>query len=255
LVLPLRRLKLENYEVPEFSLKPYGVQGIRLIYDHLKSREREIQSQDLAELLGYKAPNSGGFYRRIYSLLAYGLLEGRAGKFKVTELGENISIPRDKNHENELIKKAVFNVQLWKELYDLHQKELPSSITYDIKDITKVSSAQAQAVEKEVRERYLEDISQIPERLLDLPPPEQNSYSSVDGNKERKMAQEPTIGQENSGKLLFNLAGQIMAVEFKDEDGIEACLDMLKRFGKKIGYYFEYKKLESVELQQEDESA
>jgi hypothetical protein len=149
-------LRIGSYEIPEIRFTTGAFNDIKKIYDNVKSVDRQIHANDLALLLGYKTPTSGGFYRRINSLISYGLLEGR-GKFRVTKNGEDILYPRDEDHRKQLLRESVLRVSLWNEFYKKFKRELPENLWLEIKDLTGVPSAEAQGVEKEVRRWYLND--------------------------------------------------------------------------------------------------
>ena len=153
-------MRIGSYEVPEIRFNSGAFNDVKKIYDNVKSVDRQIHANDLALLLGYKTPTSGGFYRRINSLISYGLLEGR-GKFRVTKNGEDILYPRDEDHRKQLIRESVLRVSLWNEFYKKFRRELPENLWLEIKDLTGVSSAEAQSVEKEVRRWYLNDTESI----------------------------------------------------------------------------------------------
>jgi hypothetical protein len=97
-------------------------------------------------------------------LTLFGLLEGRA-KYRITELGENISYPINDGQKNELSSKAFLNVPLWNKLYSKHGKHLPDNVWFDIKNITGISAPESQSVEKEVRKWYLDDVVFVAEKL------------------------------------------------------------------------------------------
>lgn len=153
-------MRVGSYEIPEIRFNSGAFNDIRKIYDNVKSVDRQIHANDLALLLGYKTPTSGGFYRRINSLISYGLLEGR-GKFRVTKNGEDILYPRNEDHRKQLVRESVLKVALWNELYKKFRRDLPANLWLEIKDLTGVSSAEAQSVEKEVRRWYLNDTEGI----------------------------------------------------------------------------------------------
>lgn len=149
-------MRIGSYEIPEVRFTSGAFNDIKKIYDNVKSVERQIHANDLALLLGYKTPTSGGFYRRINSLIGYGLLEGR-GKFRVTKNGEDILYPRDEDHRKQLLRESVLRVSLWNEFYKKFKRDLPENLWLEIKDLTGVPSAEAQGVEKEVKRWYLND--------------------------------------------------------------------------------------------------
>lgn len=149
-------MRIGSYEIPEIRFTTGAFNDIKKIYDNVKSVDRQIHANDLALLLGYKTPTSGGFYRRINSLIGYGLLEGR-GKFRVTKNGEDILYPRDEDHRKQLLRESVLRVSLWNEFYKKFKRDLPENLWLEIKDLTGVPSAEAQGVEKEVKRWYLND--------------------------------------------------------------------------------------------------
>ena len=84
----------------------------------------KIELNEIAFILGYKQPRSGAFYRRIGSLIAYGLVEGR-GVFKITELGKDVAHSFDDYYQRkEFYRQAVLNVSLSNKLYKRFQKNL-----------------------------------------------------------------------------------------------------------------------------------
>jgi hypothetical protein len=153
-------LRIGSYEIPEIRFGSGALNDIKKIYDNVKSVDRQIHANDLAILLDYKTPTSGGFYRRINSLIDYGLLEGR-GKFRVTKNGEDILYPRGDSHRKQLIRDSVLRVALWNEFYKKYKRNLPENLWLEIKDVTGVSSAEAQNVEKEIRRWYLSDTESL----------------------------------------------------------------------------------------------
>lgn len=156
-------MQLGTYEIPESRFQPGVVEDIKKIASHV--RGGEIRSDDLAKILGYSSQHSGGFYRRLNSLLVYGLIAGR-GKFRITELGESVAYPHNEEHRKRAYKEAILNVPLWNELFKLHKKDVPESIWLDLKNITGVTSAEAQASEKEIRRWYADDVMLIADEVV-----------------------------------------------------------------------------------------
>ena len=173
-------MKIGNYEIPDIRLSE-AIQDVKKIFDKVKNTQDLTHYTDIAVMLDYKSKIGGAFYRRLNSLTLFGLLEGRA-KYRVTELGENISYPINEANKNELTSKAFLNVPLWNKLYSKHGKQLADNVWFDIKYITGISAPEAQAVEKDVRKWYLEDVVFIAEKPnsknedLSIPLVEENSY-------------------------------------------------------------------------------
>ena len=155
-------MKIGNYEIPDIRLSE-AIQDVKKIFDKVKNTQDLTHYTDIAVMLDYKSKIGGAFYRRLNSLTLFGLLEGRA-KYRVTELGENISYPIDEANKNELTSKAFLSVPLWNKIYSKHGKQLSDTVWFDIKNITGISAPEAQAVEKDVRKWYLEDVVFVVEK-------------------------------------------------------------------------------------------
>jgi Mn-dependent DtxR family transcriptional regulator len=152
-----------NY-IPETRLVPNAIHDIKDIYENTSNRER-IDVNEIATLLGYKQPKGGAFYRRLHSLLAYGLINGR-GIFSITELGKNVAksfydVEKRKQYYNDL----VLNVPLWSELYKQVGKESYKIDENILLKITGAESKEVENVKEDIKRWYHEDISQINEKV------------------------------------------------------------------------------------------
>lgn len=223
-------MRIGSYEIPEIRFASGALNDIKKIYDNVKSVDRQIHANDLAILLGYETPTSGGFYRRINSLISYGLLEGR-GRFRVTKNGEDILYPRGDDHRKLLLRESVLRVSLWNELYKKYKKNLPENLWLEIKELTGVSSAEAQTIEKEVRRWYLHDIEPIAEDvLLNITNKEQegsNSYSVEDKLKNVNIRSAPSMVATEIEEIPF--AGKYAIKKPANED-IRKSGETLKRY-------------------------
>ena len=155
-------MKIGNYEIPDIRLSE-AIQDVKKIFDKVKNTQDLTHYTDLAVMLDYKSKIGGAFYRRLNSLALFGLLEGRA-KYRVTELGENISYPVNELQKTELTSKAFLNVPLWNKLYNKNGKQLSDNVWFDVKNITGISAPEAQSIEKDVRKWYLDDVVFMVER-------------------------------------------------------------------------------------------
>lgn len=223
-------MRIGSYEIPEIRFASGALNDIKKIYDNVKSVDRQIHANDLAILLGYKTPTSGGFYRRINSLISYGLLEGR-GRFRVTKNGEDILYPRGDDHRKLLLRESVLRVSLWNELYKKFKKNLPENLWLEIKELTGVSSAEAQTIEKEVRRWYLHDIEPISEEvLLNISNKEQegsNGYLVEDKLKDVNILGAPTMVATEIEEIPF--AGKY-AIKKPANENIRRSWERLKRY-------------------------
>ena len=217
-------MRIGSYEIPEIRFTTGAFNDIKKIYDNVKSVDRQIHANDLALLLGYKTPTSGGFYRRINSLISYGLLEGR-GKFRVTKNGEDILYPRDEDHRKQLLRESVLRVSLWNEFYKKFKRDLPENLWLEIKDLTGVPSAEAQGVEKEVKRWYLNDTESFAgeDSLPNLP----DKLSGGLGQRNLNFHSFPTMGSNEIEEIPF--AGKYAIKKPVNED-IRKSWKRLKRY-------------------------
>jgi hypothetical protein len=204
-------LELNTFEVPEIRLKPEAVEIIKKIYDHAKNDE--IHSEQLARILGYAAAKSGGFYPKVKTLITYGLLEGR-GKFHVTELGKRLAYPPpNEKDRNNFYTTAVFNVQLWREIYNKYGKSIPESFWFTLEEITGASPTETKKIEGKIKNWYLEDMLLVPDDFK-LPNGETKSYIESDTNNQLSVhkpmlveskIQDTNIIEYNFGELSVKL--------------------------------------------------
>jgi hypothetical protein len=155
-------LKIGNYEIPDIRLSE-AIQDVKKIFDKVKNTQDLTHYSDIAVMLDYKSKIGGAFYRRLNSLTLFGLLEGRA-KYRITDLGENLSYPINDDQKADLSSKAFLNVPLWNKLYAKHGKLLGDNVWFDIKNITGISAPESQAVEKDIRKWYLDDVVFVVEK-------------------------------------------------------------------------------------------
>jgi hypothetical protein len=196
-------LKIGNYEIPDIRLSE-AIQDVKKIFDKVKNTQDLTHYTDIAVMLDYKSKIGGAFYRRLNSLTLFGLLEGRA-KYRVTELGENISYPINEANKNELTSKAFLNVPLWNKIYSKHGKQLSDNVWFDIKNITGISAPEAQSVEKDVRKWYLEDVVFVAEKA----------------NSKNEELTNTSQGEENNFKSNFedyNISSNSNKVNFKGDN-------------------------------------
>lgn len=107
----------------------------------------------------------------------------------------------------------------------------------DIKNITGVSSAEAQAVQSEIRKWYSEDINFVPE---DNPVDDQKSFMQQDATNNGKQTlsqtlEAPNVSKPDSAKITLNVGGKSYQLEIDDKDSMEASMAILNLLGKKIG--------------------
>ena len=135
-------------------------------YVPVKQRNR-ILSKDLAMHLGFKYGTETYFYKKLRTLLSYGLLEGK-GSYQVSELGESLLYPRTDKIKEIAKTKAVLNVELWKLIKDkVGVKPREDNFWSVLVDITKTDPNTAKKEQSKILKWYLEDIELVSEDLIE----------------------------------------------------------------------------------------
>jgi hypothetical protein len=233
-------LQLGTYDIPEVRLEPDAIRDIKRIYNEIK--KGEIQTNDLAKMLGYSAPNSGKFYSRISSLVDYGLLEGR-GRYRVTQLGREISyIAGDEAYKRDLYKKAVFNVPLWKTIHDRYPDQLPENFWYVLKNITEVDAPDIHKVENEIRKRYLEDMALI---QTDSSEEQQQKDYTVDESKQNIPMPSPQLvtptTYAETETVALNINKKIFNIPVFSKESLQVAVAALNMLADKFNVVIEIK--------------
>lgn len=171
-------MNLGSFEVPEARLLAC-MGDTKTLYEAVGSQD--INSGDVAQILGYKANTTSSFYRRLNSMTLFDLVE-RRGKYRVTELGKGLAYPENDETDKRLRKRAVLKVPLWNELFRKFSKNPPEDVFWvHLKNITGIEAPLAKEVQNQVRKWYIEDVLQISDDLLNVEE-EPNKFSSVEYN-------------------------------------------------------------------------
>lgn len=157
-------MRLGTYEIPEVRLVPNAIADVKKIYDIVKTES--IGTKEIGTVFGYKQHSTGIFYRRLTSMLAYGLLSQLSrSTYKVSEVGIALCYPEPEK-ESLYKNKAILNVGLWNEIFKKFGKNPPlDNFWIQLKNITGIEPVEAQKMQSQIRKWYLDDIS-----LLTLDP-------------------------------------------------------------------------------------
>lgn len=184
-------MQLGTFKIPDIRLNIIISETLKKIYESVKTDE--IKSKDLSELLDYKFGTEPALFKKINSMLSYGLLEGRRGVYKITTLGEDILFP-EPDKEQHLKTQAILNVKLWDELFKKNKKELPKNgLWVQLKNITGADPDTAKKAEKKILAWYEIDIELVSEDLAlikenrDQPPKYIRSSSTQDNQMSQQM--------------------------------------------------------------------
>jgi hypothetical protein len=229
--------KLGAFEIPLSRLFPNAIDDLRKVYDATRGND-DFGSPEVARAWNLKSHDSGGFYRRLNSLLLYGLVESISkGRFIITPLGKDILYPdpSNENHRKQLFTQAALNVQLWKELYSRVQKNPPPNIYSQLKSITGADAPQVQEAENQVRRWYLEDVSLVADEFVQEK--QHKSYNLDESNKKSDMSNQsvvPPQPQADSSAFGTVSVNGVGSVTVKDEDSLMAAEVFLNIMKKKV---------------------
>lgn len=183
-------MELGAYKIPDIRLYPNAINDVKQIVEHTTDT---LDRRDIAKLWKYVSPSTQIFYKRLKSLVYYGLVDGNQGQYRVTALAKDIYRPDDESHKKILYSKAVRNVPLWNELYKKFKKNPTESIYVQLKTITGAEPQEIEKVERQIRKRYLEDMALLSEDLIEETSESTNSYITSSSKVESApMESEPT---------------------------------------------------------------
>lgn len=198
-------MQMGNYKIPEIRLEILLKLVLKKIYDTVKTDQ--IQSKDLSKILGYKHGTEVSLFKKINSMLVYGILEGR-GIYSITKLGEDLLFPESPDVEQKLKTQAIFNVELWKKIFDKNGKQPPKDgLWVQLKNITDVDPATAKKLENRIYNWYMEDMAIIPDNVeieIDIDRTEPTTLRSSTA-QEKQMSQQmeiPKLNNSNNVEVL-----------------------------------------------------
>lgn len=185
-------MKIGSFLIPEMRLDELLEGTLRKIYE--ASRTDQIQSKTLSDLLGYKHGTEPTLFKKINSMLAYGILEGR-GIYNITKLGENLLYPENDQILKKLKTQAIMNVDFWKKIYEKHGKNPPKEgLWVSIKNIADVDPATAHEYENRIYNWYMGDIANITDSEIssasDIANPKESKTLSSKESNIKQMSQQ-----------------------------------------------------------------
>lgn len=234
-------MKIGNFLVPEIRLEELLVSTLSKIYG--MSKTDPIPSKILSDSLGYKYGTEPTFFKKINSMIAYGILEGR-GVYNITKLGVELLYPESSEMEKRLKTKSILNVGLWKALFEKHGKNPPKDgLWVSIKNIADVEPVTAKEYENRIYSWYMQDIALVSEEYLDQKPilyeesktttsKEPQTLSSTTSKNDMMMSQSVIeVPSKSLGRFILPNIGY---VDVTDEDTLEIAKSYLKVLEKKI---------------------
>ena len=153
-------MKVGSYEIPDSRLVPSAIADAKKIYDVIKTGQ--IKTSEIGKVFGYKNYATGVFYRRLNSMVGYGLIKKISStSYQITDLGTGLCYP-DPAKEQVLKNRAVLNVELWSKLLEKCGKDLPSNNFWiQLQNIAKMEPQEAQKMESQIKKWYVDDIALV----------------------------------------------------------------------------------------------
>jgi hypothetical protein len=154
-------VKIGKYDIPDMRLYPTLVEAAKKLYESFGLNEA-TDELTVAKLLGHETNKSGAFLHKISYMRTYGLLEKRG--LKVTETVKRLTYDPDENERTKALKEILLNIPLWEELYSKFGKTLPTSNFWvELTKIAGLEAPEAQRVQENVRNAYLDDFQYLKE--------------------------------------------------------------------------------------------
>ncbi|TLY15058.1 MAG: hypothetical protein E6K84_01140 [Thaumarchaeota archaeon] len=151
----------KSYSVPDERLYPKVLDWTKQIYDEFSTSDTD--SLSVAQLLGHTSIG-GAFNAKVASMSAYGVVERRLGRIRVTEIGRKAILSEDGKEKADGVKSALLKVALWKRLYNHYTAkgaELPADFWADLAKIADIPGEDAKSKAEWVVKAFNSDIAYL----------------------------------------------------------------------------------------------
>jgi len=151
----------KSYSVPDERLYPKVLDWTKQIYDEFSTSDTD--SLSVAQLLGHTSIG-GAFNAKVASMSAYGVVERRLGRIRVTEIGRKAILSEDGKEKVDGVKSALLKVALWKRLYNHYTNkgaELPADFSADLAKIADIPGEDAKSKAEWVVKAFNSDIAYL----------------------------------------------------------------------------------------------
>ena len=151
----------KSYSVPDERLYPKVLDWTKQIYDEFSTSDTD--SLSVAQLLGHTSIG-GAFNAKVASMSAYGVVERRLGRIRVTEIGRKAILSEDGKEKADGVKSALLKVALWKRLYNHYTNkgaELPADFSADLAKIADIPGEDAKSKAEWVVKAFNSDIAYL----------------------------------------------------------------------------------------------
>ncbi|MBI4010133.1 MAG: hypothetical protein HY361_02985 [Candidatus Aenigmarchaeota archaeon] len=216
--------KIGNYDYPTLAVE----EALKIARDFKERLSGKGSLEALANMIGHKDARSGTFLVKIADLRKYGLFEGR-GEVWLSTLAEALLYPKDDAEYRQKITEMVFNIELWKKLFERLNGKLPSNDFWIIlQEVTKVDRATAQKEAERISKLYLDAITKA----------KLESITVVSTPRPAMLTEHPFYLNEpqlpTSSQLIELKAGEIHISLPKTRENIKAVISILENLEKTI---------------------
>jgi len=146
-----------SFDCPETKVD-IAIKSVEIFKDKLQGKASSPDA--LAGVWGHKSGKSGAFLQKLADLRRYGLITNRG--LELTPLGEKIAKPINENELNENLKKMIFNIDLWKKIFEKLGGKMPSQDFWImLHEVAGVDRGLAQKEAEKISKLYVDAITKI----------------------------------------------------------------------------------------------
>lgn len=165
---------ISGFDYPETRVD-MAIKCVKIFKEQLKGEAKT--SDALASYWGHKSGKSGTFLQKLADLRRYGLITARG--LKLTPLGEKIANPIG-NELNESLKVMIFNISLWKKLYERLGGKMPDQKFWImLYEVTGADREVAKSEAVKISKLYVDAITKIKIESEDMIIPQSESQSQA----------------------------------------------------------------------------
>jgi hypothetical protein len=158
--------KIGNFEYPELKVDD-AIKSVKIFKEKLNGTTNSLDA--LAGLWGHKSSKSGTFLTKLADLRKYGLITGR-GELKLTSLAEAIIYPQNESELSKNLKEMIFNVELWRTLYERLGGKMPTQDFWIIlQEVAGIDRGTAQKEAEKISKLYVDTITKLKVERVTMP--------------------------------------------------------------------------------------
>jgi hypothetical protein len=149
-----------SYDVPDLDLDE-AINAAKQLEQNTLGKE--VTKEAFAKALGQSA-NSGALFVKLADLKRYGLISGRADKYKTTDLAHRLAYPTDNEQYSVALNELILGIDLFKKLKEHFGNEIqPNEMQFGIglQQITGEHPEKLKNKTEKIRKIYIDKLSNI----------------------------------------------------------------------------------------------